>query len=103
MITAGKADPSKPAYVSIQAENKPGLYITANDDKSATLAQDVDGSEETFKKQTFHTMEGLSDKDGVSFESVSQPGQYLTVKEGELCLTDGSEKAAATFFVAPRQ
>ena len=63
------------------------------------LSQDTDVSEDTAKAQTFHTMSGLSDKNGVSFESVSQPGMYLTVVEGVLTLTDGKEKNAATFYL----
>ena len=56
-------------------------------------------SEETAQAQTFHTMEGLSDKKGVSFESVLMPGQYLTLQDGKLVLTDGSDKKAATFYL----
>ncbi len=99
VLTDGKADRAKDAYVSIQAENKPGLYWTANDDKTVTLAQDTDAGEDTAKKQTFRAVTGLDKKDAVSFESVSQPGMYLTVKDELLCLTDGSDKAAATFTV----
>lgn len=99
VVTEGKADGTKDAYVSIQAENKPGLYLTANDDNTVTLAQDADATDETAKRQTFRTVEGLGDKDGVSFESVLKPGRYLTIKEETLCLTDGEEKKDATFFV----
>lgn len=99
ILVAGKADGTKDAYISIQSENKPGLYLTANEDDTVTLAQDADAAEETAKKQTFRTVEGLGDKDGVSFESVSKPGMYLTIKEETLCLTDGEAKEEATFFV----
>ena len=99
-IVAGKADKTKASYVSIQSENKPGLYLTVNDDKSVTLAQDAAQAkiEETAKKQTFRTVEGLNNADGVSFESVSQPGLYLTVTADTLTVTDGSDKAA-TFYI----
>jgi len=99
VLCEGKADAANAAYVSIQAENKPGLYITANEDKTVTLAQDVDASDDTAKTQTFRTVKGLSEEDAVSFESVSQPGMYLTVVEDALCLTDGTEKKAATFNI----
>lgn len=99
VVTAGKADETKDSYVSIQSENKPGLYLTANEDDTVTLAQDADASDETAKKQTFRTVEGLGDADGISFESVSKPGMYLAVKEGTLCLTGGEDKKQATFFV----
>jgi hypothetical protein len=42
---------------------------------------------------------GLSDESGVSFESVSNPGCYLTLVDNVLCLTDGSSAEDATFFV----
>lgn len=101
VITAGKADSSKPAYVSIQSENKPGLYLTANSNESVTLAQDWDQSalEVTAKKQTFRTVKGLADEKGVSFESVSNPGYYLTISNKVLCMTNGSDKVAATFYM----
>lgn len=100
-LVAGKADKAKASYVSIQSENKPGLYLTVNDDKSVTLAQDAEVAKiaETAKKQTFHTVQGLADAEGVSFESVSQPGFYLTVTLDTLVVTDGSDKDAATFYV----
>ncbi len=100
VIVDGKADPYNAAYVSIQSENKPGLYMTANEDMTVTLAQDTDASDETAQKQTFHTVTGLSDETGVSFESVMYPGYYLTISDGTLCLTDGSDVENATFFVA---
>ena len=56
-------------------------------------------AEETAQAQTLHTMEGLSDKKGVSFESVLMPGQYLTLQDGKLELTDGSDKKASTFYL----
>lgn len=101
VITEGKADTENKDYVSIQSENKPGLYLTANDDKTVTVAQDHDikAIAETAKKQTFKKSAGLADEKGVSFESVSQPGYYLTLMAGKLYLTDGSKKAAATFFL----
>ncbi len=101
VISEGKADPSNKDYVSIQSENKPGLYLTANEDKTVTVAQDHDIKvlAETAKKQTFKQTAGLADAKGVSFESVSQPGSYLTLMAGKLYLTDGSKKAAATFFL----
>lgn len=101
VISAGKADRNKKEYVSIQSENKPGLYLTANADKSVTLAQDYSLKDipETAKKQTFIQKAGLSDAAMVSFESVSQPGMYMTLVGGSLALTDGSDKAAATFSV----
>ncbi len=101
VILPGKADTSKASYVSIQSENKPGLYLTVNSKTSVTLAQDYDTNNlaETAKKQTFHTVKGLADEKGVSFESVSNPGYYLTISNNTLCMTDGSDKVAATFYM----
>ena len=99
----GKADPAKEAYVSIQAENKPGLFLTAEKDGSVTLAQDVDAAKKTAKKQTFRTVKGLGDEKGVSFESVSQSGLYLAIKDQKLCLTDGSDKKNATFYIERKE
>lgn len=101
VITAGKADKSNKDYVSIQSENKPGLYLTANDDKTVTMAQDYNlkAIADTAKRQTFVKKPGLSDSSLVSFESVSQPGMYITIVNGSLALTDGSNKAGATFSV----
>lgn len=101
VITAGKADRTNKEYVSIQSENKPGLYLTANDDKTVTLAQDhsLQAIPETAKKQTFIQKAGLADASMVSFESVSQPGMYITLVGTTLALTDGSDKAAATFSI----
>lgn len=102
VISAGKADTSIDSYVSIQSENKPGLYLTVNDDKSVTLAQDYDLSalDATASKQTFKTVEGLADSKGVSFESVSQPGYYLTIiGDNALSITNGSLAAASTFYM----
>lgn len=99
VLVAGKADRANEYYVSIQSENKPGLYITANSDDTVTLAQDVDASDATAQAQTFHSTTGLNDKEGVSFESVAQPGKYLTIVDGTLSLTDGSSKENATFYI----
>lgn len=99
VLGKGKADPLKESYVSIQSENKPGLYLTAGADGAVTLAQDADASEDMAKQQTFRTIQGIGDDKGVSFESVSQPGKYLTVQDHKLCLTDGSDKKASTFYI----
>lgn len=100
VLTDGKADKTKPAYVSIQSENKSGLYLTVNDNGKVTLNQDSDGKAETAKRQTFRSIKALDgSEDGVSFESVYKPGQYLTIVNDVLKITDGSDKTAATFIV----
>jgi hypothetical protein len=101
VLMEGKEDPENTAYVSIQSENKSGLYLTAKKDGSVFLAQDVSGSDSYASAQTFRTLSGLSDQNGVSvtFESVKFPGRYLTLLDGTLTLTDGSDAAACTFHV----
>lgn len=98
VVTDGKADKTKASYVSIQSENKPGLYITANSQSGVTLAQDTKGTADVAKRQTFKTVEGLGDKKGVSLESVRYPGYYLTIVNGALSLTKGGDTEAATFY-----
>lgn len=100
VLTDGKSDKTKPAYVSIQSENKSGLYLTVNDNGKVTLNQDSTGTDEMAKRQTFRSVKALDgSEDGVSFESVYKPGQYLTIVNNALKITDGTDKAAATFVV----
>ena len=96
-IVAGKASPDDKYTVSIESNNKPGLYITVTEDGSVVLCQDFDNKKS--EAQTFRTVKGLADE-GVSFESVAQPGKYLTLSGGALTLTDGSDAKAASFTVA---
>lgn len=98
VVIDGKADKTKASYVSIQSENKPGLYITTNSQSGVTLAQDTKGTADVAKRQTFKTVEGLGDKKGVSLESVRYPGYYLTIVNGALSLTKGGDTEAATFY-----
>ncbi len=94
----GKADKENAAYVSIQSENKPGLYITTVSESEVMLTQDTDASAATAKTQTFRSIKGLDDASGVSFESIAYPNRYLTIFNGSLILTDGSNKCASTFY-----
>lgn len=98
VIMDGKADAGNKAYVSIQAENKPGQYLMAASKTKVVQSQDLDASAATAKKQTFRTLEGLSDSKGVSFESVAYQGQYLTIVNGSLVMTNGADKTASTFY-----
>lgn len=89
-------------YVSIQSENKPGLYLTANEDNTVTLSQNAKIStvKEVAKQQTFKKVAGLSDENGISFESVAKPGYYITLMAGKLFLTNGdTHKANCTFYL----
>lgn len=96
VFTAGKAEKENKYYISIESNNKPGLYLTCIEEK-IVLAQDVDNT--LSEAQTFQTVRGLSGE-GVSFESVLNPGMYITVgKDGILYLTDGADADAATFEI----
>ncbi len=95
-IVPGKEDTGNVFYVSIESYNKAGLYLTELQGK-IVLSQDYSG---TFGKvQTFKTVTGLAG-DGISFESVANPGQYLTLKDGQATLTDGSDVNACSFHIA---
>jgi len=108
-IIAGKADPKKDSYVSIQSENKPGLYLTVNDDDTITLAQDakysvvsgkITADADTAKAQTFRTVKGLSDEKAVSFESVAKPGYYMCLDGGDLVVKELAKcDAGANFYL----
>ena len=104
VISKGKVTPDDTSkYVSIQSENKLGLFLTANADKTVTLAQAWEWNSEAIaeaaKTQTFKEVAGLADANGVSYESVSQPGYYITLLGGKLYLTKGTSVAACTFYV----
>ena len=72
-------------------------------DGTVTLCQDTKASEGSAANQTFKTVEGLADKNGVSLESVAQPGKYITLVDDVLTLTDGSDKESATFMIEVAQ
>lgn len=96
VMVPGKASPDDPYTVSIESENKPGLYITIADGKPV-LCQDYDGKHS--EAQTFRTYKGLAGK-GFSFEPFGEHGKYLTLSDGTLTLTDGSDANASSFYIA---
>ena len=95
-IVAGKASPDDVYTVSIESNNKAGLYVTAADG-GVVLSQDYDGK--AAEAQTFRTVAGLAGE-GVSFESVAQPGMYLTLSGGTATLSDGADPKAVSFIIA---
>lgn len=107
-IVAGKADPTKASYVSIESWNRPGLYLRASGTdivlaQHATKSNDVSNDINIAKALTFKTVAGLNGSaDTVSFESVSQEGMYLTSQNNNLVLTDGTNKDSCTFTVTSR-
>lgn len=99
VIRPGKADGANDAYRSIESENKPGLYWTVTDQNQIVLSQDVDASEQSAKAQTFHVVSALNGGEGVSFESITQKGMFITLVDGKLELTDGTDTQNASFYV----
>ena len=95
VITPGKTDSSDAYLVSLESNNKPGLYITVSG-SSAVLCQDHNGK--MAEAQTFRTVEGLAGS-GISFEAVAAPGKYLTLSGGTFTLTDGADAEAASFTI----
>jgi hypothetical protein len=94
-IVPGKLDKTNETYVSIESYNKPGLYLTVVGE-DVRLAQDNTGVRAV--SQTFRTVKGLSGK-GVSFESLSFEGKYITIVDGNLKITDGKDKKNSSFLV----
>jgi hypothetical protein len=84
-------------YVSIQAVNKMGYFIT-NYNSYVKLLHDNDAQPATAQSMTFIKRDGLAGS-GVSFESMSERGKYLTVAKGMLTLTNGYNKDASSFIV----
>lgn len=107
-IVPGKADPANASYVSIEAWNRPGLYLQVSETdvvlaQHATDGNDLSTDTSVGTAMTFKTVSGLNGKaDTVSFESVSQEGMYLTSKDDDLSLTDGTDTDACTFTVTSR-
>lgn len=94
-IVPGLSDKTNEDYVSIEAYNKPGLYLTSGTD-TIVLAQAVSTLQQT--NQTIKVVKGLSG-DGVSFESVDKAGFYITIQDGNLVLTEGESVKDCTFYI----
>lgn len=84
-------------YVSIQSVNKMGYFITEYN-SHVKLLHDNDALKSTAESMTFIEHEGLAGS-GVSYESMSSPGMYLTVAGDRLILTNGENSLASTFVV----
>ncbi len=95
VITPGRYQPENENHVSIQSYNKPGLYFT---DGMAGIKLSQDSTGYMGKQQTFKTVKGLNGK-GVSFESLTEEGKFITLVSNILKLTDGSDKDAASFII----
>ena len=96
-LEEGKSNPDNDAYVSIQSYNKPGLYISA-DENGVILTPDADGAAATREKITFRSLEGFAGY-GTTFESVYMPGYYLVSEDGDLKLSRNPDAESCTFLV----
>ena len=102
-INPGKTDKLKDAYVSIESNYKPGMYLTIGNIKSdgsydVVLSQDVNGTPQEANSMTFRTILGLKGE-GVTFESVLYPGYYLASHANDLILTSTPIAEEAVFNV----
>lgn len=100
-LSAGK---NLDAYVSIESNNKPGLYMAAGNQATdgsirIVLAQDAGGTSDEAKRMTFRTLEGFAGE-GVTFESVYYEGYYMVSRDGALYLEQNPDADEATFFVS---
>ena len=95
VFTQGKADVTD--GVSVQADNKAGLYLTATDEGTAVLAQDTEATDESALRQTWivrieESEGGEADTaDGAlqaRLESAAQAGLFVTVGADGLTLDE---------------
>ncbi|SDP87772.1 Glycosyl hydrolases family 43, partial [Litchfieldia salsa] len=88
-------------YISIQAENKPGYYITS--EGSSIILKKHDGTTQFKEQATFKVVSGLSTNGEKSLQTYKDNQVYLTMKEDQtLGLTTPSsetEKERATFTI----
>ena len=102
-INPGKSDKTKDSYVSIESNLKPGMYLQVGAKKSdgvydVVLSQDVNGTKEEANSMTFRTILGLTGE-GVTFESITYPGHYLTSQDRDLILSSNPDAKKATFTI----
>ncbi|MBQ6794884.1 MAG: family 43 glycosylhydrolase [Clostridia bacterium] len=84
-------------YVSIQAVNKMGYFIT-NYNSHVKVLHDNDATRETAQSMTFIERDGLCGE-GVSYESMTEKGMFLTVVGNRVQLTSGHDKEASSFII----
>ena len=103
VIVPGVANVEEASYVSVESENKTGLFVTVDSNGGAAMLSQITSLNDSgLKRATFRTIEGLADRTKVSFECVSSPGKYLTsTVSGNIAITDGSDPAACTFGISP--
>lgn len=107
MFTEGKYVPDGATasnYVSIQSENKPGLYITYDiATGKVVITQDSEpiGSAEALADKMNMTFKTLAGKDGkgVMFQCAADSSYYLANVNGELVVTNSATVEQCTFSV----
>ena len=107
MFTAGKYIPDgadATNYVSIQSENKPGLYISYDlETGKVVISQDsepIGDPRATVQKKNM-TFKTLADENGVGvmFQCAANSEYYLAVVNGELVVSNTATAAQRTFRV----
>ena len=102
-INPGKSDKTVDAYVSIESNLKPGMYLTVGKELSegvyeVVLSQYVNGTPDEANSMTFRTLLGFIGK-GVTFESVLHPQHYLTSRGQKLILASQATDEEVSFNV----
>lgn len=98
-IKPAKYNSENENYVSIESDDKAGLYITA-DGTNLVLTQQDTLSKSLARRMTFKTVKGINGNDtAVSFESVAKPGYFITMTSDGVTLTDGTDTDACSFTI----
>lgn len=97
VLRPGKSDGTDKTLVSIEAENKPGLYLTVSGEEDVTLAQDAENTPESAASQTFRARSLTGDLTQVVLESISSSEKYLIIRDGKAVLGELEEALAAPF------
>lgn len=88
VLKSGKADRTNKFYVSIESEDKSGLFLTAVSERDIELRID-DNKHDTALAQTWHIYSLSSDSTKIILESVAYPGKYIEINSaGELTLSE---------------
>lgn len=85
VICNGKTEGADEYMVSIQSENKPGLFLTVSDGMIGLSQNDKGDLKSAMTFKTYET------SDGILFESIMEEGKFITVDdEGKLVLGEGT-------------
>ena len=98
-LTVPKSESAK-NYTSIQSANKPGMYLKVSGGNVNLVEARDDDYTSVKERMTFKTVAGLDGEYySYSLESVAKPGMFVTVSDGKLTLTNGSDTDACSFVI----